>query len=244
MASFCKKTKMEEKFNIKVNFLDYVNLKQILTKVFCKKMAKIEIWVMLKNQNIFCKRLYELFDPKHKGSQRFRKILKYNEYIPPSFDSEKWEKILKVKFCEGKGKETLKSIQNKHIPRYILDFKARLILGKTQSQSQLAYWTTEYTSQACFMCQNKGEFAIATLLHTLYECPTSKNTIEYICEKFNFPKTIKPYEIILTTAQCTSNMGKNLSNGTVHNACGILEKYNDNFTSKDFIWAMVCKHFF
>jgi len=58
------------------------------------------------------------------------------------------------------------------------------------------------------MCQNKGEFAIATLVHTLYECPSSKKTIEYICEKLNFSKNIKQHEVILTTAKCTSTLGK------------------------------------
>ena len=242
--NFLPKTKLETKLDIKINFLDYVNLKQIINKSLLLKDGQNRDLNEIEKPDYFCKRLYELFDPKYKGSQRFRKIFKYNDYTLPSFDSEKWEKILKVKFCDGKGKETLKSIQNPHIPRYILDFKARLILGKTQSNSQLAFWTPEYTSQACFMCQNRGDFAIATLLHTLYECPTSKLTIEYICEKFNFPKNTKAYEIILTTAKCTSNMGKNPRNGSVHNACGTLEKYNDNFTSKDFIWATVCKYFF
>ena len=29
----------------------------------------------------FCKRIHELFDPKNKGSQRFRKNFKYNKSI-------------------------------------------------------------------------------------------------------------------------------------------------------------------
>ena len=45
----------------------------------------------------FCKRIHELFDPKNKGSQRFRKIFKYDKYVSPQFDTEKWEKILKIK---------------------------------------------------------------------------------------------------------------------------------------------------
>ena len=71
---------------------------------------------MLNNENIkdlsdiempeyFCKKLYELFDPKYKGSQRFRKIFKYDNYSPPQFESEKWEKYLKLNFVKGrKGK--------------------------------------------------------------------------------------------------------------------------------------------
>ena len=227
----------------KINFLNYVNLKQILNKSLLLSDGLNRDLNEIEKPEYFCKRLYELFDHKYKGSQRFRKIFKYNNYTPPQFDSEKWEKILKIKFCKGKEKEILKSIQNTHIPRYILDFKARLILGKTQANSQLAFWTTEYTSQACYMCQNKGEFAIATLLHTLYECPTSKKTIEYICNKLNFPKLPKVYEIILTTAQCTSNMGKHPSYGVLHNMCGALDNYCDNYMGI-WVWGRVCKHFF
>ena len=93
------------------------------------------------------------------------------------------------------------------------------------------------------MCQNKGEFAIATLLRTLYECPTKK-TIEYICNQLNFPKNPKAYEIIMTTAQCTSNMGKHPKDGVFHNVCGALENYCDNCTGRNYIWGTVCKYFF
>ena len=39
----------------------------------------------------FWKRLHKLFDPKNKGSQRIRKIFKYDKYLSPQFDIEKWE---------------------------------------------------------------------------------------------------------------------------------------------------------
>ena len=65
---FLTKTKLEGKLGTKVNFLDYVNLKQIVTKNATLNNG------MMKNLNdfempeYFCKRLHELFDPKHKGS--------------------------------------------------------------------------------------------------------------------------------------------------------------------------------
>ena len=153
-------------------------------------------------------------------------------------------KLLKTKFCKGKEREILKSIQNTNLPRYILDFKARLILGKTKSNSQLAHWTNEYTSQACFMCQFNGDFELATLMHTLYECPKAQNTIDYICQELNLQKNIKPHEVILTTAQCTSNLGKHPKDEDFHNVCGALNNYRDNSTGNDYIWATVCQYFF
>ena len=140
---------------------------------------------------------------------------------------------LKIKLCKGKEREILKSIQNTYLPRYILDFKARLILGKTQANSQLAHWTNEYTSQACFMCQYNGDFEIATLMHTLYECPKSRNTIDYICKVLNLQKNIKPHKVILTTTQCISNLEKQPKDEDIHNLCGALNNYRDNSIGND-----------
>ena len=144
-------------------------------------------------------------------------------------------KILKVRVCKGKEKEILKSIQNLYIPRHILDFKARLILGKTQSNSQLAHWTNENISQACFMCQQRGDFELATLAHTLFECPRAKITINYICNTFCLPKNIKSNDVVLTTALCTSSLGKHPKSNENHNVCGALDNYKDNFTGQDMI---------
>ena len=58
------------------------------------------------------------------------------------------------------------------------------------------------------------------------------------------PKNIKPHDVILTTAQCTSNLGKHPKNEDNHNVCGALNDYKDNFTGQDYIWAMVCRYFF
>ena len=74
--------------------------------------------------------------------------------------------------------------------------------------------------------------------------PLPKKTIEYICKKFNFSKNIKQHKVILTTAKCTSTLGKRPKNDKIHKVCGNLDKHNINFTSKDYLWALVCKYFF
>ena len=110
---------MEEKLEVNINFLNYINLKQVLNKSILQQDGQNRNMEDIEKPEYFCKRLYELFNPKYKGSQRFRQIFKYNNYKTPSFDTEKWEKILNIKLCEGQGRETLKSIQNKYIPRCV-----------------------------------------------------------------------------------------------------------------------------
>ena len=76
---FLIKDKFDEKLGTKINFLDYGNLKQIATK-----SAILINWTM-KNLNdiemlhFFIKIISELFYSKNKGSQRFRKIFKYDK---------------------------------------------------------------------------------------------------------------------------------------------------------------------
>ena len=91
-----------------MNFLDYVNLKQIINRNILLSNGNIKDLSNTKMPDYFCKQLFELFDPKYKGSQRFRKIFKYDNYILPNFDTNRWEKTLKVKLCKGKEKEILK----------------------------------------------------------------------------------------------------------------------------------------
>ena len=94
------------------------------------------------------------------------------------------------------------------------------------------------------MCQFNGDFELATLMHTLYECPKAQNTIDYICHELNLQKNIKPHEVILTTAQCTSNLGKHPKDDDIHNVCGALNNYKENSTGMDYIWGTVCQYFF
>ena len=57
-------------------------------------------------------------------------------------------------------------------------------------------------------------------------------------------KNIKPHKVILTTAQCTSNLGKHPKDEDIHNVCGALNNYRDNSTGRDYIWGTVCQYFF
>ena len=100
--NFLTKTKLEGKLGTKMNFLDYVNLKQIMNKNTMLDNGKIKDLNDIEMPEYFCKRLNELFDPKYKGSQRFRKIFKYDKYSPPQFESEKWEKYSKLNFVKVK----------------------------------------------------------------------------------------------------------------------------------------------
>ena len=145
--NFLTKTQLEGKLGTKINFLDYVNLKQTVTKNAILKNGMMKTLNNFEMPEYICKRLHALFDPK-KGSQRFRKYLNMTNMYPPNLTQKNVKKILKIKLCKGNEVEVLKSIQNIHLPRYILDFKARIILGKTQFNSQLEHWTNAYTSQA------------------------------------------------------------------------------------------------
>ena len=61
------------------------------------------------------------------------------------------------------------------------------------------------------MCQLEGDYEPASLLHTLYKCHKAQRVIQYICtEQLTLQENIKAYEIFLTNAKCTSNLGKNL----------------------------------
>ena len=117
------------------------------------------------------------------------------------------------------------------------------MLGKTQCNAQLAHWATEYTSQACYMCQLGDEFEPSTLIHTLYECPKAQRTMQYICKEFTLQENIKAHEIIIINAKCTSNLGKHPCGDNIHNECGVLNNYNENSPALDYIWSVMCQYF-
>ena len=111
---------------------------------------------------------------------------------------------------------------------------------KIQFNYQLAHWSTEYTSQACYMCQLEGDYEPASLLYTLYKYPMAQRTIQYICTELTLQENIKAHEIILTNAKCTSNLGKKPNGDKIHNECGVLKNYKDNFSALDYIQTVVC----
>ena len=131
------------------NSLNYTNRKQIAIKNSLLSDGISENLNQFEMPPYFNSKISELFDPKIKGSQIFRKIFKYDNYNPPIFDSKKMDekKLIRIKLCQGDELEALKAIQNKFLPRKVLNFKARIILGKTQFNDQCAQWTKEYISQ-------------------------------------------------------------------------------------------------
>ena len=70
-------------------------------------------------------------------------------------------------------------MQCKLVLHQLLDFKARLILEKTQFLNTIAKWSID-VFPGCKLCTAWGDFQIADLKHTLFECPTSQGIIEYI----------------------------------------------------------------
>ena len=60
---------------------------------------------------------------------------------PPKYNAKKWEQIPGVQICDGDVLEAYKSIQNKFLHKQILDYKAKLIFGKTWINCQLAHWS-------------------------------------------------------------------------------------------------------
>ena len=95
------KNQLEGKLGTKINFLDYLNLKQIATKSAILSNGRMKNLNDVEMPHYFCKIIHELFYSKNKGSQRFRKIFKYDKYVPPQFDSEKWEKYSKLNYVRG-----------------------------------------------------------------------------------------------------------------------------------------------
>ena len=71
-------------------------------------------------------------------------------------------------------------MQTKCFPRQIIDFKIRLLLGKTQFGKTLAKWSPLNVSQGCKVCLRQCHFYYDDLSHRLLTCPASKNIINHI----------------------------------------------------------------
>ena len=57
-------------------------------------------------------------------------------------------------------------------------------------------------------------------------------------------KNVKSYKIILTTAKCTSNLGKHPSGDGTHNVCGAFKNYKENSSGMDYVFTIMCQYFF
>ena len=85
-------------------------------------------------------------------------------------------------------KECLQRFQNKYLPRSLLDFKARLILGKTQFNNSMAHWIGENKSQNCIWCAKNGNYSPSNFIHTLFTCSAGQAVLQNI-KKPHKPKT-------------------------------------------------------
>ena len=138
------------KFKQEINFLDYDRL--------CKSIKLNIITVdgpinMNKEEEPphFKSYFHEYFGTTTKGSQLFRRILKYDNPDTPIYNIEVWRKKLNTdEICQGEVRNAYKLLQNKYLPRQLLDFKARIVMGKTQFNYTLSKWTKENISQDNF----------------------------------------------------------------------------------------------
>ena len=77
----------------------------------------------------------------------------------------------------------------------------------------------------------------------MFSCPTAQ-CIRFICEKLTHQTNISPNEVILTNAKCTTKIGQKGKNDDIraHPTCSVLDKFKDNPTALDYIWAIVTKY--
>merc|ERR1712055_886428 len=155
-----------------INFIYYLKLKkEVLQYCINNKGFKIEI-VEQETLPYVSSTLTELIQVNQKGSKRFRDVLTINGKKEIKLSKESWKKTLNTtRMCESEIRMGYQSMQTKEFSRQILDFKARLLLRKTQFPNMIHKWKSE-VSQYCQACLDKGDQQIADFKHILFECPT------------------------------------------------------------------------
>jgi hypothetical protein len=244
--NFINKDTFETKYGCKINFLNYAKLRNLVKKLITTDEGEKDI-NEVEEPPYFKSHFYELFGRTTKGSQIFRKILKYDIHETPIYDTGKWSKKLNTsEICQGEIRNAYKSIQNKYLPRQVLDFKARLVFGKTQFDHSLAQWTQENISPICITCLDKGIIANADMLHTLYACPVSLEIHDYIRRYLTNLEEITPISVILTNNRCTKQVnmkGVAYKQGNkAHTVCSIYEESYEKSTALDFIFTLGLKY--
>ena len=230
------------KFKQEINFLDYDRL--------CKSI-KLNITTVDGPINMnkeeepphFKSYFHEHFGTTTKGSQLFRRILQYDKPDTPIYNIEVWRKKLNTdEICQGEVRNAYKLLQNKYLPRQLLDFKARIVMGKTQFNYTLSKWTKENISPYCQTCITRGINAHADMLHTLYACPRALSIHEYIRKNLTDLQEISPVSVILTTNRCTqqvTNKGKPHKNvNKAHTVCSVYEGTFVKNTALDYIFSL------
>ena len=99
------KTQLEGKLGTKINFLDYVNLKQIATKnaIFNNGiMTNLNNFVM---PEYFVKGYTNFLTPKIKGLKDSRKSSNMTNIYPPNLTQKNGKKYLKLNYVKGKNEK-------------------------------------------------------------------------------------------------------------------------------------------
>ena len=137
-------------------------------------------------------------------------------------------------------------MQTKIFPKQLLDFKARLLLGKTQFGKTLAKWSTQGVSQGCKVCLRQGHFEYDDLSHRILECPRSVSIINHIQKNLTKQKYLTPVHILFTNTRCIPQIKAN-SNGNKspvekHNPCSFFKTKLHKNLAITFIWDTYIKY--
>ena len=147
--------------------------------------------------------LTSLFHRTTKGLKIFRKVFNYIYKVKINYNKDRWISILKTnRICESEILAGYRNMQTRNFPRQLLDFKTRLLMGKTQFGKTLAKWSPLNVSQGCKVCLRQGHFHYDDLSHRLLTCPTSKIIIKHIQVTLTKQKFVTPVHMLLTNLRC------------------------------------------
>ena len=78
-------------------------------------------------------RLTHIFLRTCKGSKTFRKVFNNKSKVEINYNRNRWTKLLGTNhICENEIHAGYRNMQPRYFPKQLLDFKARLLLRKTQ----------------------------------------------------------------------------------------------------------------
>ena len=119
------------KFGTKINTLNYMSLKKTLESNLIKtdgsKLSVSEKPI----DTHWANNLTDLFLRTTKVSKTFRKIFNNKSKVKINYNKDRWANILKTnRICTSEILSGYRNMQTRYFPRQLLDFKARLLLGK------------------------------------------------------------------------------------------------------------------
>ena len=221
-----------------MNPLHYKGLKKVITDFIDMEGPKT---VVFEREMTIPKTstMTELFAKTNKGSKIFRSVIKSNSKIKIDYMVEKWQTRFDTKkICQSEAQNCYRGFQTKAFPRNMLDFKARLILGKSQFGKSLSKWDQE-VSPFCIYCTKKGTPSDATMFHVLYECPHVNSIHSFIARNLTLQKNLTPVNVLLTNIRCEHNIPnpkrKKLEPSNIETKCSTTVNL-DIGTALDFVW--------